>query len=254
MDERVIIVEEDVRIRELLYELISDVGYDAQTVATGSIALERLKKERPACIIINDGEKEDCGLQLARKIRNFDKEIKIIMLGNHPENENIKSDLEELGVMAYLKDDFREPENIKKILMALKSERVLKPDVEQIRGRVLVVDDEPESCRMIGNFLRRRGFEVEVAYSGEECLAKMPQSNFDIVLLDITMKNMDGLLTLKRIKEINPKVKVVMVTALANNDVFSQAKTFGASDYIVKPFDFSMLESSLLTIFLSRKD
>ncbi|MFH1692281.1 MAG: hypothetical protein ABIC68_06950, partial [Candidatus Omnitrophota bacterium] len=66
MDERVLIVEEDIRIRELLYELISEVGYDAQTVATGSIALERLERERPSCIIINDGDKEDSGLRLAR--------------------------------------------------------------------------------------------------------------------------------------------------------------------------------------------
>lgn len=254
MNERVIIVEEDVQIRELLYELISEVGYDAQTVATGSIALERLKKERPACIIINDADKEDSGLRLARKIRNFDKEIKIIMLGTHFGDENVKKELDELGVSAYLKGDFHEPENIKSMLVALKSERVVKPDIEERRGSILVVDDEPESCRMISNFLRRRGFEVEVAYSGEECLAKMRQSSFDIVLLDITMKNMDGLLTLRRIKEMSPKTKVIMVTALANDEVLSQAKAYGASDYIIKPFDFSVLESSLLTIFLSKKD
>ncbi len=254
MDERVIIVEEDVRIRELLYELISEVGYDAQTVATGSIALERLKKERPACIIINDADKEDSGLQLARKIRFFDREIKIIMLGSHLEDEGVKKELQDLGVSAYLKEDFHEPENIKKILVALKSERFIKPDSKEYRGKILVVDDEPESCRMISNYLRRRGFEVEVAYSGEECLIKVPQDNFDVVLLDVTMKNMDGLLTLKRIKAANPKIKVVMVTALANEDVLSQAKAFGASDYIIKPFDFSVLESSLLTLFLSKKD
>lgn len=254
MDERILIVEEDIRIRDLLYELISEVGYDAQTVATGSIALERLERERPSCIIINDEDKEDSGLRLARKIRKFDKEIRIIMLSSHLADEAIKQELEALGVAAYLKDDFHESENIKKMLMALKSERIVKPDVLERRGKILVVDDEPESCRMTGNFLRRRGFEVEVAYSGEECLAKIPQYNFDIVLLDITMKNMDGLLTLKRIKDINPKIKVIMVTALANDEVLSQAKLFGASDYIVKPFDFSALESSLLTLFLSRKD
>ncbi|MFH1692285.1 MAG: response regulator, partial [Candidatus Omnitrophota bacterium] len=234
--------------------LISEVGYDAQTVATGSIALERLERERPSCIIINDGDKEDSGLRLARKIRNFDKEIKIIMLGSHFEDEATKKELESLGVAAYLKDDFHESENIKKMLMALKSERIIKPDIEEKRGKILIVDDEPDSCRMMGNFLRRRGFEVEVAYSGEECLAKIPQHNFDVILLDITMKNMDGLLTLKRIKDVNPKIKVVMVTALANDEVLSQAKLFGASDYITKPFDFSVLESSLLTLFLSKKD
>jgi DNA-binding NtrC family response regulator len=252
MLERVFIVDEDVRIRDLLYEMISEVGFGALTIPTGEELIERLKKERPCLIIIDDTPGEYSGFVLARKVREFDKDIKIIVLGLDPDIDTFSSLIKETGIAAYLKKDFQNPEIIKSIFSVLKEESLLKPSVEKKFGSILIVDDEVESRQTVENFLSRRGFDVDIASSGEECLEKIRQRSFDIVLLDITMTGMDGLLTLKRIKDIDPKNKVVMVSALANQHILDEAKALGASDYIIKPFNFGALEASLLSIRLTK--
>lgn len=134
----------------------------------------------------------------------------------------------------------------------MKEESFLKPFAEKKMGSILIVDDEVESRQTVENFLSRRGFDVDKASSGEECLEKVRQRSFDIILLDITMTGMDGLLTLKRIMDIDRKNKVVMVSALANQHIMAQAKALGAKDYIIKPFNFGTLEASLLSIRLTK--
>lgn len=71
------------------------------------------------------------------------------------------------------------------------------------------------------------------------------------------MSGMDGLLTLKRVRDLSPAAKVVMITALQAQDIVDQAAAMGACDYLVKPFDFSVLEATLSALLLSgekRKD
>lgn len=252
MLDKVFIVDEDIRIRDLLYEMISEVGYGAITIPTGKELIERLKKERPSLIIIDDIPGEYSGFVLAKRVREFDKDIKIIVLGIDPHIDTFSSLIKETGISAYLKKDFQNPEVIKRIFSVLKEERLLKPFSEKKMGSILIVDDEVESRQTVENFLSRRGFDIDTASSGEECLEKVRQRKFDIVLLDITMTGMDGLLTLKRIKDIDPKNKVVMVSALANQHILEEAKSLGASDYIIKPFNFGTLEASLLSIRLTK--
>lgn len=252
MLERVLIVDEDVRVRDFLYDLISGVGFDVLTVPSGAEALERLQKERPAFIIIEDPPGEFSGIFLAKKIRRFDKDIKIIMLGQDPHPQGLADQLEEADISAYLKKDFQNPEIIKNILSVLKHKIFPKQPQETPKGRVLIVDDEFESRETVGNFLRRRGFAIDTAASGEECLEKVKEKPYDVVLLDITMSGMDGLVTLKRLTDMDSSLKVVMVTAHGDKTLFAKAQNLGAIDYLVKPFDFKTLESSILSILSSK--
>ncbi len=249
MIERVFVVDEDVGVRDFLYELISEVGFGVLTVPTGLEALERLKKERPVLIIIEDTPGEFSGIPLAKKIRELDRDIKIIMLGPQPQGQALARHIEEIHIAAYLKKDFQNPEIIKNILLVLKEGSFIKPQDQKKRRRILIVDDEIESREIIGNTLRRRGFDVDTASSGEECIEKVQARFFDIVLLDITMSGMDGLLTLKHIRDINGQIKVVMVTALQNKAILAEANAMGASGTIIKPFNFDTLEHTLLSIF-----
>jgi len=253
MVDRVFILDEDVQVRSFLYDLISDVGFGVLTLPTGRELLELLKKERPFLLIIADTPGEYSGFSLVKKIREFDKDIKIILLGNESETPAQTNLIEETAVTSYLKKDFQNSDTIKKILIVLRQESFIKPHSDKRWGRVLVVDDEYESRVTVGDFLSRRGFEVYTASSGEECLEKIKQGPFDIVLLDITMGGMDGLLTLKHILDYNDEAKVIMVTALQNVNTFSQAKAMGAVDYIIKPFNFGTLEATLLSVLLAGK-
>ncbi len=105
------------------------------------------------------------------------------------------------------------------------------------KGRVLIIDDEPDIVGLIRNLLENDGYEVIEAYRGEEGLIKATQENPDIVLIDIKLPDIDGNKLLKRIKETNPKQSVIMITAYADVDNAITSLKFGADDFIRKPFD-----------------
>ncbi len=253
MLERVFIVDEDVQARDFLYGVISEVGFNVLTLPNGKSALEFLEKERPCFIIIDDAQGEYSGLSLAKKIRQFDKDIRIIMMGQAPQPEAQDPKIKEIDI-AYLKKDFQDPETIKNILTVLKEKIAVKFETGKRWGKVLVVDDEADCRKTVGNFLSRRGFEVETASCGEECLEKVKMTAFDIVLLDIALGGMDGLLTLKYILEINSQTKVVMASAMQNEEVLKEAKAIGACGFIAKPFNFGELESTIISILLIKKE
>ncbi|HQP92324.1 MAG TPA: response regulator, partial [Candidatus Omnitrophota bacterium] len=215
MLERVLIVHEDVQVRGFLYELVSEIGFNVLTLPGGAEALERLKKERPTLVIISDTQSDFSGIDLVKKIREFDKDLRILLIGN-PQASEFNSEVDSLGVSSYLANNFDDPLVIKSIFSLLKQEATIKPVPDKKWGSILIVDDEEEGREMIGNYLRRRGFDTDTASSGEECIEKVKAKNFDAVILDITMGGMDGLLTLKRIKEVNQNVKVIMATAMQN--------------------------------------
>ena len=107
--------------------------------------------------------------------------------------------------------------------------------------RVLVVDDETGLCDFISHYLKTQGFEVEVVFRAKQALEMLEQSAFDVVLADIMMPSMDGLELLRRVKEGNQEIVVVMMTAYASLDKAMKAIAYGASDLLIKPFDLGQL-------------
>ena len=104
-------------------------------------------------------------------------------------------------------------------------------------ARILAVDDEEivlASCRRaLGNGER----VVDTALSGTEALKKISEGQYDVILLDIKMPDVDGLEVLQRVKETHPDIEVVMVTGLAQIETAVRAMKLGAFDYVPKPFD-----------------
>jgi two-component system response regulator (stage 0 sporulation protein F) len=112
--------------------------------------------------------------------------------------------------------------------------------------KLLVVDDEHDICDFVKTFFKDRGFHVYTALNGEEALFMAKKERPDLVLLDIKMKGMDGLAALKHIKELDRSIKIIMVTALADQDKMREAYKLGACDYITKPLILSYLEQTVL--------
>ena len=114
-------------------------------------------------------------------------------------------------------------------------------------NKILVVDDEPDFCDVLRDFLRSKGFEVAIALSGEEALPAYMQEKPDVVLLDIQMPGMDGLETLRELKVLDQGANVIMVTAIENDEIVMWAMVEGALDYIIKPVDHDNLVLALTT-------
>ncbi|MFI5341413.1 MAG: response regulator [Candidatus Methylomirabilales bacterium] len=111
--------------------------------------------------------------------------------------------------------------------------------------RILVVDDEPDAVELLQEFLTTKGYAVLTASDGEEALRKVKEERPHAILLDVRMPERNGLEVLKRVREIDHEVGVIMVTAVAEEETGREALRLGAYDYITKPLDFPYLERSL---------
>lgn len=110
-----------------------------------------------------------------------------------------------------------------------------------MRARILVVDDEEDLCRLFTERLRLEGFQVTTARSAREALALLEQEPRDLIVLDLDMPGMDGLESLRRIRERAWGVKVVVLTAYGTAQRVREVMALGVREFIGKPFDLDRL-------------
>jgi DNA-binding NtrC family response regulator len=103
--------------------------------------------------------------------------------------------------------------------------------------KILIVDDELIMRESLAGWLERDGHSVKTASSGEEALETLQKTRFDILLVDIKMEGISGLEVLHQVKESDPDVAVVMITAYGSIPTAIEAMKEGAFDYMLKPFD-----------------
>jgi DNA-binding NtrC family response regulator len=103
--------------------------------------------------------------------------------------------------------------------------------------RILIVDDEEGMRRLLGRILTREGYDTTTAANGAEALRLVASERFDLVVTDIKMPEMDGLQLLQEIREYEPSLPVIVITAYGTIENAVQALRAGAYDYIAKPFE-----------------
>src|SRR5947209_16523010 len=106
-----------------------------------------------------------------------------------------------------------------------------------MQGRLLIVDDERGIVVALKGLFTKEGYEVETADYGEQALEKFKAGFFDVVITDLSMKGMDGLQLLRRVRELEPNTAVLMITAYGTQRIAVEAMKAGAEDYLPKPFD-----------------
>ena len=111
--------------------------------------------------------------------------------------------------------------------------------------KLLIVDDEAEICEFLKSFFEDRDFKVATAHNGIAALEQVERFQPDVALLDIQMPGMDGLQTLKKMKDTYPKLKVIMVTAVETQEKIEEAMRLGADNYITKPLSLEYLEKDV---------
>jgi two-component system chemotaxis response regulator CheY len=121
-------------------------------------------------------------------------------------------------------------------------------------GKILLVDDEPHIRKFVGLLLKQLGSPTIIeAANGQEALDLYRQERPDLVLLDVNMPGLDGLATLRALREIDPEVVAIMLTSLANRQTVEGASDLGACLYIRKdtPKDemLKMLRETIETVF-----
>src|SRR5580698_9691678 len=107
-------------------------------------------------------------------------------------------------------------------------------------GRILIVDDEPQICRVMRAILCTAGYAVADARSGDEALEILRRENFDLILLDVNLPGISGIQTCREIREWSD-VCVIMLTVRRSEKDIVAALDAGADDYVTKPFRTEVL-------------
>ena len=112
--------------------------------------------------------------------------------------------------------------------------------------KILTVDDQMGIDSFFYEFFTARNYEVFNAQSGKEAIEIIKREKPRIILLDINMRGMDGIETLKRIRQIDKESAIIMVTGVKDDDTMRRAKELGADDYITKPLSLEYLDKVVL--------
>jgi len=244
-----LVVDDETATRELLYDVLGRKGFTVLTANSGKQALEMLKSQRPDGILLDCAMPGLSGVETARAIRQIDDAVPIVLLRGVSDAEPAPQELKRLGITAVLQKGAGEGflTSLEAALTRLgPGDRGKEGGGSPVPGSVLLVDDEPRILELLSTFFTRRGLRTLTAGSGEAALAllgKRPMA----VLLDMTMPGMDGLMTLKHIKEAHPSLTVIMVSGIGDEVMVQEALDAGAYDYVTKPFNLEYLETVVLT-------
>lgn len=107
--------------------------------------------------------------------------------------------------------------------------------------QVLLVDDEKGYVNVLSNRLSKRSIKATKAFSGTEAIQILRKQDFDVVVLDLKMEDMDGIEVLKVIKRMVPDLPVIILTGHGSQTAAKEGITFGAFDYLTKPCELSEL-------------
>lgn len=125
----------------------------------------------------------------------------------------------------------------------------MKKTKEKIKKSILIVDDEEGILQWLKIALEREGYDVQTALTGKKALDLIKSKYFNCVITDIKMEGMDGLELLKKLKEEDPELIVIIITAYGTFESVVEALRGGASDFITKPFRVDEITFRLRNVF-----
>ena len=119
---------------------------------------------------------------------------------------------------------------------------------------ILTVDDSRAVRSIVAKQVKGLGFEVIEAEDGVQGLEMLRQSKVDLVLLDVTMPNMDGPTMLQKMRESGDETPVIMLTSESQRSIVANAMRLGISDYVLKPFKPEELRAKVLAVLQAEPD
>ncbi len=239
MQEKILVVDDELSVRELLYDALTKAGYRVISTHNGKEAIELTRTQKPDLVLLDFKLSDTDGIEVFKNISGFDRKARVVMLTGLG-TEELERQARLAGAAGFLRKNL----GIDVIVKAVNE--IFRPKKDYEKEKILVVDDDPAVNSLLKDFLTRKGYQVITASSGEEALEKFRDQRPMLILLDIKLPGMDGIVTLKRLREMDDKVGVIMITGVQEQEAFEQVKKLGAYEYIVKPFDLDYLETCVL--------
>jgi CheY-like chemotaxis protein len=258
---RVLIVDDDRDVRELLVESFRLSGFDVVAAANGLEALLYVKREQPDAVVLDLMMPRLGGVEALKRIRSYNPGIRVLVVTG-----NIDPELQRQATEAGAAGVFTKPVSAATLVAALAGPPPPRPaqppqpvaskpasGAGATTGRVLVVDDNAEVRQMLEDALTALGYRARTVADGAAAVRAVIDDAPDVVLLDVYMPGLSGVGALPTIVALAPHAKVIMISGAANEDVLKRSLAFGAHDYVTKPFEISSLSRALETALAMRR-
>ena len=122
------------------------------------------------------------------------------------------------------------------------------------KPNILVVDDEERFRTILVKILSSKGLKAKPVEGGKEAIEEMSRENFDIVLLDVKMPDMNGIDVLKKMREMKYRSEVIVLTSHASVDAAVEITNLGAYDYVLKPYRLDDLMEKISNAYDRKKE
>jgi signal transduction histidine kinase/DNA-binding response OmpR family regulator/HAMP domain-containing protein len=262
---RLLIVDDDLMQRNSLMELIGEKNVIIKAVSTGTDALEELKVNQYDGMVLDLGLSDINGFSLLEKIKLLveGEKLKVFIYTGRNLSTNEENYLNKYAHIIIIKDELA-PQRLNDELELFLNTRddVKEQDVsnktkiKELPGlegkKILLVDDDVRNVYAISSILELYGMNITFAENGLEAMdLLMENRDFDLILMDIMMPEMDGYEAIRRLRQV-PELKqlpVIALTAKAMKDDREKCIQVGASDYIAKPVQAEQL-ISLMRVWL----
>ena len=221
----ILVVDDLHSMRMTLGGILEDKGYNVVTVEDGYQAIEAVKKTHYDAIFMDIKMPGINGVQTYREVKKIDPRTTVIMMTAYSVEDLVKEALEE-GAYAVAYKPF-EIDKIIALIEELLGEKTL----------ILVVDDQYGDRETLKVILEDKGYRVATAANGVEALEMVKERHYDIIFLDIRLPGIDGVETFEKVKEVDPRAVVIMMTGYTEEDLIKRAVSCGAYTCIYKPFD-----------------
>jgi len=238
---RILVVDDEVQIRELLREAFDKRGYATVSVPSSEQALERLFQEPFDLVLLDMRLSAESGISILKKIKESGSKIPVVIYSGALTAE-LEKEARIAGAREVLSKNIDVMQLAEQVAKILRAESRTFQHCSGQKKSILIVDDESEVRHVLRDFFKKKGYQTLEAENGEEALRLVRSEEVSVALLDIHMPGMDGLTTLGRLREIKPNLGVVMVTAVKDDEQIKEAMNKGAYSYVIKPFDFLYLE------------
>ncbi len=121
------------------------------------------------------------------------------------------------------------------------STRGYKRGIIRYMPKILVVEDDKDMSRIISSILKEEGYKIDRAYDGEQAIKKIKAKDYNLMILDYKLPDINGINVLKEVRRTKPSLKVIMISAYGSPSIKSTAKKLGVYRFLDKPFDLNRL-------------
>lgn len=238
---RILVVDDDDRIRTLLVDTLSALGYSTLSAKNGEEALSLLPTEKFDLVITDVRMPKVNGFTLLKNIKNQNPLIPVLIITGY-NFAYAKEQALECGADGFLAKPFRISKIEELIQNALGIKAVNNKEKLYRLKKILVVDDDDELRNMLMEVLSSLDYFPIGVGDGDQAINQLKIQDFDLVISDIRMPNMDGLTLLKSIKHTSPELPVVMITGFPSTCPVQKAMQEGADGYLAKPFRIEKID------------